>query len=291
MRPDLDDYEDLTPETESEPRGRVMSWLVLGVAVFGFAALAYYAYQSGSQTAGEGQMLVVSAPEGPIRETPADPGGEEFPHKDKTIYNALSPYRTDGERVEKLLPEPEEPVIPEPAVSEPSAVVPAETATRSYVNTRAEPSAHTEVVERTSSPPAAQPLEKEEIKDQPVAAPASTRAASLQTQSGAPVKTAAETAVKPAVTPAPVKPAVAARGEYKIQLGAFRSEGEARQTWNKIASNHGDLVTGSPIIVRADLPNGTFYRLRASGFATAEAAKKACATLAGRKQGCFYVGR
>lgn len=131
MRPDLDEYEELNPES-GEPRSRAMSWLVLGVAVVGFGALAYYAYQSGSQSVADGQMLVVNAEEGPIKEAPAEAGGEQFPHKDKTIYDALSPYRTD-QKVETLLPTAEEPVIPEPAVGA-DTPADAEKSTTSYVN-------------------------------------------------------------------------------------------------------------------------------------------------------------
>lgn len=296
MRPDLDDYEELNQENGNAPRGRAMSWLVLGVAVVGFGALAYYAYQSGSQTAGDGQMLVVEAEEGAIKETPLEAGGEQFPHKDKTIYDALSPYRTDTQKVEKLLPEPEEPVIPEPAIGSAPEEQKTEQATSSYVNENATQPAATEVID--SAP---KPLEKEEIKDQPVAT--TTTPVTKPIVAAPVVKKETPAAPKPVVVAAPAKPVVAApvkkvepakpaaTGNYKIQLGAFKSEQEARQTWSKVTAKHGDVVKGSPIIVKADLANGTFYRLRAAGFSTADAAKKACTTLSARSQACFYVGQ
>lgn len=312
MRPDLDEYEELNPES-GEPRSRAMSWLVLGVAVVGFGALAYYAYQSGSQSVADGQMLVVNAEEGAIKETPADAGGEQFPHKDKTIYDALSPYRTD-QKVETLLPTAEEPVIPEPAVGVDTPVEKqkAEAAT-SYVN-NAKVAATEEAESKTAavSTTAATPAAKTESAPAPAAKSAETAApAKLETvevnDSTVATKTVAKTvetpklvaeapkaapkpAPAPAAKPAPA-PAAASSGDYKIQLGALGSEAEARTLWGKITAKHGDVVKGSPIIVKADVNGKTYYRLRASGFSSADAAKKACATLSGRGQACMPAGK
>ncbi len=295
MRPDLDEYEELNPES-GEPRSRAMSWIVLGVAVIGFGALAYYAYQSGSQSVADGQMLIVEAQEGAIKEAPAEAGGEEFPHKDKTIYEALSPYRTD-EKVETLLPAAEEPVIPEPAVNTAEVTpAPKPAATTSYV--KPEPKS----VEET---PAAE-VKKEEVKAEPVkvAEPApvakpvepakvetvevkDVTVATKPTPAPAP-KPVVKVEPKPAPKPTPV---AASGGNYKVQLGAYGSDAEARQNWSKITGKHGDVVKGTPVIVKADVNGKTYYRLRASGFASAAAAKSACATLTGRGQGCFPAGQ
>lgn len=309
MKPDLDDYEDLNSE-ETAPRGRAMSWLVLGVAVVGFGALAYYAYQSGSQSAADGQMLMVEAEQGAIKETPADAGGEQFPNKDKTIYDALSPYRTEEEKVEKLLPEPEEPVIPEPAVS--TAPEPKKTeSTTTFVNDGVSEKAKAEVEDgRTAPAPTAAPLESVTVEDAPVATKTVAATAPITPlKKPEPVSAPAPKAepkaqpvakpVEPKPTPAPVvkkaeapKPAAAPTGgSYKIQLAALGSDAEARQTWSKITAKHGDVVKGSPIIIKAEVNGKTYYRLRATGFSSAAAAKSACATLSSRGQGCMSVGQ
>lgn len=303
MRPDLDEYEELNPEL-GEPRSRAMSWIVLGVAVIGFGALAYYAYQSGSQSVADGQMLVVEAEEGAIKETPAETGGEEFPHQDKTIYEALSPYRTDP-KVETLLPVAEEPVIPQPAVNDgkPTAK-PAETT--SYV--KAEPKEA--VVDRTVPAPVAKPIENAEAPKAPESAPAPVKTpepAKIETvevidSTVATKATPAPVAPKPVAAKAPepkpvakpaAKPAAttAGSGNYKIQLGAYGSDAEARQNWSKITAKHGDVVKGSPLIVVADVNGKTYYRLRAIGFNSADDAKAACAKLTSRGQGCFPAGK
>lgn len=49
-----------------------------------------------------------------------------------------------------------------------------------------------------------------------------------------------------------------------MQLGAWRSEEEARAGWNKAAANAPDLLAGlQPHVVAADIPEkGRYYRLR-----------------------------
>lgn len=318
MRPDLDEYEELNSDI-NEPRGRAMSWLVLAVAVVGFGALAYYAYKSGSQSVADGQMLVVEAETGAVKEAPADPGGEQFPHKDKTIYNALSPYRTD-EKVETLLPPAEDPVIPEPAVgaTDPKTAE----ATTSYVNQAAtavseeneaedKVAAAVESEVKTAPAPVAKPLAETPVAPKPVEArdaldPNAPRVVATKEEMPAPAPKPAPVPVeepkpapapvakvepKPEPKPAPAPTPAASGGNYKIQLGAVGSDAEARQLWNKITAKHGDVVKGSPIVVKADVNGKTFYRVRASGFASADAAKKACATLSGRGQACFPAGK
>jgi hypothetical protein len=306
MRPDLDDFEEMNQEPGAEPRSRAMSWLVLGVAVSGFAALAYYAYQSGTRAGNDGNILVVNAEQGPVKEAPADPGGEEFPNKDKTIYNALAP--DGGQKVEKLLPDSEQPVVPAPVVGTTATQAKAENGTTTFVNNAV---TEKEEDEDDANPQkvtaeAAKPAETKPASPAvpagaaTISAPAKAAAApasSAKAVAPAPTTVPEEVKEKPvAATAKPVeKPAAktqsAASGSYKIQLGAFKSQEEAKQNWSRIQAKHSDVLKGAPIILRADLPGGTFYRLRASGYASAEAAKSACGKLSAAGQACFYVGK
>ena len=86
-------------------------------------------------------------------------------------------------------------------------------------------------------------------------------------------KTAAT--VPPAPKPVPVRPAtppkpapVAAGGQWRIQLGAFRDEGNARALWGKVGAKTG----GAASYVKA----GAVTKLQATGFATRAAAQAAC---------------
>jgi cell division protein FtsN len=312
MRPDLDDFEELNEE--GAPRSRAMSWLVLVVAVGGFAALAYYAYHSGTQSIKDGQVMVVQADGTPIKAQPADAEGEQFPNKDKTIYDAIG-ADDNGATTEKLLPEAEQPVIPEAAVeaqpAESSKPAGNGTAATTFVNKsvagsttpvdpvdaqsmkqggpEAVPASKTAAA--APAKPAAAPVatseDEDEEDDAASTAPAFVNVKPAKAAPAPAAKPAEKAAAKPAAKPAPK----AASGNYQVQLGAFKSEDEARAQWSKIAAKSGGVVSGSPIIVKADLPNGTFYRLRAGGFASPEAAKSACAKLSAKGQACFYAGK
>lgn len=348
MRPDLEDFDELN--MEETPRNRLMSWLVLGLAVGSFAALAYYAYHSGTATVQDGEMMTVSADGTPIKEIPLDPEGEKFANKDKTIYDVISPESGAQANVEKLLPEPEKPVtdVREALASAPAAVEekPAAPVVAAPVPTPAPAPA------AATSTPAATTYVKKEI-EKPVAAAKTAAPAVAPTSSPVPVAAKPVVVVKkPEPAPAPLisaKPAVpvaeevtipasepeddgapeivnestvsgekitttdlapevkeepapkkaqapkkeakepTSSGAYQIQLGAYQSEEEARASWKKISGKFS--LSGSPNIVKAELPNGTFYRLRTGGFASADAAKAACAKLSAKSQACFPVGK
>ena len=73
--------------------------------------------------------------------------------------------------------------------------------------------------------------------------------------------------------PAPPRPAPAAPasgGAWKIQLGAFSTQANAKTQWSRV---RGKLAGAQPIYTKA----GTVIRLQASGFASKTAAQKACA--------------
>lgn len=306
MRPDMDDYAELD-ETKPLAGSRAMSWMVLAIAVGGFAALAYFAYHSGANTINADEMMVVEADGAPMKEAPTTPDGAEFANQDKTIYEVISPNGA-SQTSEKLLPEPEQPVAPSVAQPAPAqevtaaaptpevkevalATAPATTAT--YV---AEPVAapakpvdtQTAAAATTAALAAAEPVKAavETAPAKPVeksfAAPQMVNEKpAIKTQAAAPEKVKAES--KPKAEKAPVK--ASAGGAYKLQLGAFKSEDEADAAWKKISGKYSAVLSGAPTIVKAEVNGGTFYRLRAGSFASADAAKAACAKLSG--QACF----
>lgn len=342
MRPDIEDFEELAAALEDTPRSRAMSWLVLALAVGGFGALAYYAYHSGAESMQNGDVLVVEADSSPIKETPEEPGGEQFANQDKTIYDAIASGSAQNE-AEKLLPEPEKPVavpqaVVEKTVAVPQVVVekpaPAPAAT-TFVN-KPPVEEVSPVIEKAAAPskpaplviPAKKEVAKKEVTKQVVAAvqpkpKAEAKGVAPKPETHVEAVTAAE--VKPAVAeeadpeageptfinespvaeakPAAEKPVVAEKeepkvvekpvakassgGSYQIQLGAFKSEEEANAQWKKLSGKYGSVLTGAPVVVKADLPNGTFYRLRTGGFASPDAAKAACGKLGGAA--CFPV--
>jgi len=77
-------------------------------------------------------------------------------------------------------------------------------------------------------------------------------------------------------------------GGRSVQLGAYRSEAEAKDAWNHAQKSVGDLLTGhTASIVAVDLPaKGRYYRLRVGRLEATEAARL-CASLKARGTGCI----
>jgi cell division protein FtsN len=304
MRTNMDEYEDL--DEPKEGNSRAMSWMVLAVAVGGFAALAYYAYNSGSKATAEGDMIMVEADGTPIKEVPADPEGEQFMNKDKTIYDVIAP--TDGAATgEKLLPEAEQPVtamsVEDSEDNAPVAVPPAAAAPQAVPSTTtfvakeeaqepiapaAAPVAQT-VTEQPVATVAKPVAEKPVVMEKPVVqAPVEKSALNPQIINEKKVVVKKEPAKEAAKAPAkPKAEAAATGGSYKLQLGAFKSEEEAQSAWKKISGKHSNVLSGAPTIVKAEVNSTTFYRLRTGSYASSDAAKAACASMAG--QACMAV--
>ncbi len=349
MRPDIEDFEELNT-AEDAPRSRAMSWLVLAVAVGGFGALAYYAYNSGTQSMQDGNVLIVEADETPIKQEPADPEGEQFANQDKTIYDVIAPNASES-KVENLLPEPEKPVaVPQavvapapttfvnknltasssvpseatPVTPAPAPVAAAPVATKPAPLVVPVPSAvvSTPAVKKLEvATPVAEVKKPEMKKTDSVAAAIKPAVTKVETKTAAAVEkvqtaaVSAPVAAEPAAeegdsdtgpnfvnessvveskpvaekkeTPAPAEKAEkkTASGASQIQLGAFKSEEEAQASWKKISGKFAGVLSGGPTVVKAELPNGTFYRLRTS----VSDAKAACAKLSAKGQACFPV--
>jgi hypothetical protein len=77
-------------------------------------------------------------------------------------------------------------------------------------------------------------------------------------------------------------------GAHKVQLGAYRSEKEAQDAWNKMKSAHKEFANMQPVIVKADLgAKGIYYRLRTGTFASTAEAKAFCGTMSILGQACI----
>lgn len=324
MREDYDDY-----DTGRAGKSPVM-WLVIGSALLGFAGLGWYAFDSGNGAPDASQIVTLDSIEDPYKFEPEDKGGMEFPHQDKTIYDALD-GNTQRESVEALYPEPEEPVIETPAITEAPAeevksvaqdamreatelskelakatpeITTENGSAESYVaktpvNETAEDAALVKEIVAKKAQAEKEALAKKEADAAAEKATAETLAAKKIAQEKA--KLAEENAKKAAAKPAPIEPVAAKTpvkqppvlaGAYAVQLGAYKSENEALREWQKIYNKHLSILGGTrEKIVRVDLPNGTFYRLRAVGFASEADAKQACTKLGATGQACFYAGK
>lgn len=96
--------------------------ILAGVVVLvAFLGLIFYAYQSGKNGTPPEPPLI-SAPDGPVREKPEDPGGIDIPDRDKLVYNRVSGEDVEDDGV-TLEPGPELPKeLPEELPEEVPAV-------------------------------------------------------------------------------------------------------------------------------------------------------------------------
>jgi len=307
------------PLFDGEPQGiigRILPPLVLICAFGGFVALAIYAYKAGSQSVNDGELMVVEADKAPVKEKPQDPGGMQFPDQDKTIFETFS--SNNQPKVERVLPTPEEP-IKEEAPAEGASWVndKLNTATTATGVTAeqvfgdddtspavAEPVTIAEPAKKVEEQVQAQVKNvREELGKQAVeAAPAIEVPAAPVAEAAKPVelstskvaaaeKAAVKEATKPieAITPKEEVKVVEkpkASGKQLVQLGAYRSEAEAKADFIKIQKKNPALAGKAVVINRADLGDkGIFYRLRVG----TDDAKALCAKLADTKQACMAV--
>lgn len=309
------------PLFDEEQRGmfaRILPPLVLICAFGSFVALAIYAYKAGSRSVNEGELMVIEADKTPVKEKPEDPGGMQFPNQDKTIFQTLSSGGQAPAQVERVLPTPEEPMAKDaPANWANDKLV-------GTAATPAAPAGAEQVFGDDDEAPAAKAEEKkpeeknvaqtgpqvvnvrEELGKQAVAAPVApvdqpAKVVELQPQTmekmAAQVeksadkveqsaqKIAARTAEKPAEKPKAPAAKVSA-GKGLVQLGAYKSEAEAKADFAKIQKKNAALAGKSPVINRADLgEKGVFFRLRVA----TDDAKALCSKLSANNQACMAV--
>jgi cell division protein FtsN len=119
-----------------------------------------------------------------------------------------------------------------------------------------------------------------------LATPAKPTATAVTAPKSAPtVVVATPVSTKPVAT----KPVPA--GAFALQIGAYKSQGEAMGAWKTYLAKHATLLAGfRPDILRADLGDkGVWYRLRVASFADKKAAEAMCERLKAEGGACFLA--
>lgn len=88
---------------------------------------------------------------------------------------------------------------------------------------------------------------------------------------------------KPVTKPAPVS--VAASGNWRIQLGAFNNENNAKSLWTSLESKISDLAGLTPYLKAA----GSVTRLQAGPFSTRSSAEAMCGKVKATGQACLVA--
>ncbi len=237
-----------------------LAWIkkvALVVVVSGFIGIIWYAASQRDNLNIENvKPALVLAPKFPIKERLASPnGGMEVPHQDKQVFDLLAGAASDDAgtpKVEKAAPVAEPTTVAiEPEKTEKPVVV-----KEKVVEEKADP------IVTTTAP--VKPVEKivkaEEAKPQ-------------LTTSATPASTIATTGTG-----------------WGVQLGSFRSATDAEKGVEILRSKYKDILEGlTPVVRRAELKKGTFYRVVFIGLENKEAARNLCLAFKQRSQGCLNV--
>ena len=302
-------------ERNIDPPKRRSIWPSIAVvaAASAFGGVIWYAYHQSPGAGSNGVPPLVKAESGPTKVKPDNPGGQEIPFQDSTVYERLNGNNGQKPVAEKLLPPPEEPATRAPPAPPP----PAETA-------NAVPPLPPPSQEAQSLPSVPPPAQQATPVPPPVDAGAPTALApvpgAIVIQPPPPPQPKIVQAAPPPPKPAPVEakkaepaksaptsiaaliaeagPAAAAApkasssgGSYRLQLSAVRSSDAVAGEWARLKHRYPELAGLTNSTSKIDMPGkGTFYSVEAGPLDEA-AAKSTCTRLRGQGLGCIVVKR
>jgi hypothetical protein len=295
-------------------RKRSSIWPSIAVvaAAAAFGGVIWFAYRNGRDATDTGPPPLVKAEAGPVKVKPDQPGGQEIPFQDSTVYDRLD-QGGQKQTVERILPPPETPAV-RPAAVQPT-VAPADAAAPAAnpAPGQAEPSGAPPdaLPPNDSSPTALAPppgalttppapamapgaVSRTALapppKSPPVAIPSAEEGRATSISALESRALAGFAATPSTVRPAAVEPATARKGgAYRVQLSAVRSEGAVEPEWVRLRRRFPELGGLSLVTSKTEVPGkGTFYRLRAGPLDEADA-RDTCGHLRAQKLDCIVV--
>lgn len=249
------------------PRAAFFAVLIALSFMVGVVWKLYFS-KGADSTAGQA-VPIIRAEKKPFKAIPEDPGGEDIPHRDSTIFSAFGAKEPDKVRIENLFAEDttEEPIPRSQlfaGLNTDETNEDGESATQEEAQEN-EKDSQDQVVARTQEVdlPAfgAQETLKQDASEEkalekkPVPPPPAKVEA---TEKPASTKTKVET-TKQAAAP------VIASGDYYVQLGSVKSRDGAAAEWKKLQAEYPVILAGfSHRVEVANLGDkGTFYRIQA----------------------------
>ncbi|MCC5970533.1 MAG: SPOR domain-containing protein [Pararhodobacter sp.] len=258
---------------------------------------------------------VIQALEGPIRISPADPGGRQAAYQGLAV-NAVAAEGTARAMADEIVlaPGPVQLAAEDLPVSAPAAPAPTTETTEQAAQTTT-PRAQSE--QPLQAIPASLTLDAQDLV--PTSVPGVVRSPlPLRRPASAPVQTAARntsatdagqtaslngghdaeaeallTELATRLAPAShidIDPSSLTPGTRLVQLGAYDDEPAAREAWEVLASRFSAHLDGRGRIIEPATSGGrTFYRLRAHGFAGEPEARRFCAVLLAENADCIPV--
>lgn len=276
----------------------MVSSALLGAVALG-GALAFAYKQSGGSV--DGAPPLVQADSSPVKQAPADPGGKEFPNKNKLIYERLQ--NGDQPEAERIVPRQEELAMPAMPGGEQTAGLPAGAAPMAApgVATVEDPAGgprrvKTLVVRPDGSvetppageaaPPMAQPsmppaqqMAAAPGQDQ-MAAPAAPVPVTVPVPAAAPAADPQAVAAIPTPAAAPA-PQAAPPSKFVVQVSSKQNQTEALATFADMQQKYPSLLGPyRPLVQKADLgTKGVWYRLQIGPMTSKTTASKLCEDL------------
>jgi cell division septation protein DedD len=256
---------------------------LLGAIALG-GALAYAYKQSGGGIGSE-DAPIVTADASPVKAAPDSPGGKEFPHKNKLIYDRLTNGATPES--ERLVPRQEDVAVPALPPATATAGLPAAVATTSPAGDAGGPrKVQTMVVNPDGS-----------VEAPAAAAAANDAAAQANGMMAQPNMMPIPSLQQPAAAPqqmaaaAPTAAAPADGSSYVVQLGSTKSQTDALANFADAQQKYPSLLGSyQPLVRKTDLgPKGTWYRLQVGPLPDKDAAYRLCGQLKSKGHGDCLV--
>jgi cell division septation protein DedD len=270
-------------------RGRsafMVASALLGAIALG-GALAYAYKQSGGGMA-NGETPMVTADARPVKEAPDQPGGKEFPHKNKLIYDRLT--NGDAPESERIVPRQEDVAVPALPPASATAGLPPTVASTDLANpgtTESVGAADDDGGPRKVKTMVVRPDGSVQAPPADTAVAAAAPAEAEPAPAGMMPVPTPEAPAPQAAAPAPqhvasVDPQPApANTKYVVQVGAKKSQTDALATFADIQQKYPTLLSNyRPIVQKADLGSkGVWYRLRVGPIDDKTEAYKLCGQL------------
>ena len=276
FRPDTLEFESISRRPKRRTFGLKLILLFFVVGIGG-----YFSWMQWGDTLsiiGVNELPFVKAPEKAFKVRPKEPGGKDFPNRDKLVYDRLDRKPSPIE-VENILPRPEVPLLPSRLNKERTEELTASAKMRKLPPNTIGSQPTTDEVRAVSKPPMSfnSPKLKNNNTQNTLEPSSSTNlASSINPASGA--------SADPATSNQRVN-------SYQIQLAAVRTNLSAEKEWLRLRTKNKTLLNKLKLnIVRADLgKQGIFFRLRAGPLASQASAKTLCQELARKKVGCLVI--